>query len=140
MNRLLRPATTIVAVLFVAALFSLALSGQEKTDKSPTAPTLNVNQKYEQKLAEWKVVIKELRALKLKYQTASEEETKTIQKQWEVLIAKGEAIMPELRAAAVAAYEVSPNTNLELMRTLVKFIDDDVKRDDYEPALKLGQI
>ncbi len=98
------------------------------------------NAEFQKKLTEWRSLLKELRTLKVKYQTATEGEDDAIKQQWDALIAKGEELIPGLRGAGKAAYEAAPNVDLQLARTLFKFVEDDVDRDDYEPAFELAEV
>ncbi len=45
----------------------------------------------------------------------------------------------KLVAAAESAYAEAPNADPKIMELLVAILDDRVKRDDYEPAFKLGK-
>ncbi|MFO0902176.1 MAG: peptidylprolyl isomerase [Pirellulales bacterium] len=94
---------------------------------------------FDAKLAEWKAVVKALRDLKIRYQTAPEGETESLKKQWDEQTAKGEKLLPELRDTGKAAYLAAPNANLQLTRFLVRLLADDIERDDFEPAWDLAQ-
>jgi len=59
-------------------------------------------------MEEWRTLIKDLRALKIKYQTATEPEITEIRKQFDALLVKGDQMLPQLRAAARAAYMLPP--------------------------------
>lgn len=110
-----------------------------KTDSEPAVASAAVKD-YETKLNEWKAVLKDLRALKIRYQTAPESETAEIQQKWNELVAKGEMLLPEVRQAATAAYAAAPNVDLTLARLLAKFLADDIDRDDFESAAQLAQV
>lgn len=116
-----------------------AASDPAKPSADPAPANPDAVKDYEAKLNEWKAVLKDLRALKIRYQTAPETETAELQKQWNELVAKGEQLLPEVRHAATAAYVAAPNVDLTLARLLAKFLADDIDRDDFESAAQLAQ-
>lgn len=95
--------------------------------------------KFNEKVALWKDVIKKLRSLKVRYQAADEDELPALKQEWDGLIARGESLIPELRDAAKAYYVAAPQ-DPETSLFLVKLIQDYMERDDYEPALELAQL
>ncbi|MEZ6111026.1 MAG: peptidylprolyl isomerase [Pirellulaceae bacterium] len=96
-------------------------------------------QAFNVKLDEWKELLKELRAVQSQYQIAKDNEIQVLQEQWTSLIDRGHALLPELRETGLQAYRASPNTDRVLLRFLVKMLDDEIQRDNYEPALALAQ-
>lgn len=95
---------------------------------------------YAAKMTEWKDLIKELRKLKADYATANPAAKAEIENQWAAQVAKGEALLPAVRDAGKQAYAAAPNKDAELTRFLVKFVVDDVARDDYEPAAEIANL
>src|SRR4029078_10181874 len=96
---------------------------------------------YHQVLEDWKTVLKDLRKLKLQYQSAAAgADQAKIQQEWKDLIAKGNDIVSSLEAAAIKAYVESPNEDAELSRFLVKLADDAIQRDDYAAAKRLTDV
>jgi len=120
---------------------SAAHSQEQAEGKSTVAQTdpEQAAQTFQKLMSDWKELIKELRALKIKYQTAIDEEVVTIKQQWDEKVARGEALIPQLRAAGKAAYLAAPNADLQLSRVLLKFVEDDVARDDYEVAFDMAE-
>ena len=55
-----------------------------------------------------------MHALRLKYPAAKGDETKKLEQQWSDLVAKGQQLLPELRAKAIAAFQAAPNNDLGL--------------------------
>lgn len=94
---------------------------------------------FQAKMTEWKTLLKDLRSIGAKYGTAGEAEMPALQKQWDDLVAKGNAMIPELRSTGLAAYKASPNTDRDLAGFLAKVADDEIKRDQYEQALELAR-
>jgi cyclophilin family peptidyl-prolyl cis-trans isomerase len=96
--------------------------------------------KFDALLTAWKAVLKELRDIKIKYQTAPDSETEALKKQWDAAIARGESLMPQLLATGKAAYLAAPNVDLNLTRFLVRFVADSIEHDDFEPAFELAEL
>lgn len=118
----------------------------EDSDSPPDSPAAQASPEsiaayaaFDEKLRLWKETIKNLRSLKTKYQAASEEELPPLKQAWDQLIARGEALIPEVREAAKAYYLAVPQ-DPEASLFLVKLMQDYVERDDYEPALDLSQV
>ena len=107
---------------------------------SDAKATTEEAKKFEAMLSEWKQVLKELRALKVKYQTAPAAEFDAIQSEWNQLMAKGDKMVPELRELGQAAFLAAPNEDRQLLRFLLKLIEDDIVRDDYEHASELAGV
>jgi cyclophilin family peptidyl-prolyl cis-trans isomerase len=82
----------------------------------------------------WKTLLKDLRDLKTTYQLADESELSAIREDWNDKLAEGEAMVPTLRAAALAAYLESPNEDRELNRFLTKLAADLIRQDNYPVA------
>ncbi|HEX5105794.1 MAG TPA: peptidylprolyl isomerase, partial [Pirellulaceae bacterium] len=89
---------------------------------------------------EWKNVLKELRSLKVKYQSAPEAEQAKLQDEWNTQIVKGNALLGSLQAAALKAYEESPNTDPQLTRFLVKLASDQIEHDRYTDAQEITTV
>jgi cyclophilin family peptidyl-prolyl cis-trans isomerase len=106
--------------------------GQEAGDASGARAV------FDEKLEAWKTVIKEMRKLKLDFQTAPESEHPKYEEQWNALIDKGRAMLTELRQTALAAYEEAGGADPQLERFLLKMVFDAVKSDDFEPAYDLA--
>lgn len=94
---------------------------------------------YAAKLQQWRDILKDLRDLKARFQTASPEEGEKIRARWDELIAKGNALLPELQSAALETYKAAPNLDRQLTRLLYSFADDAAKQDRYETARELAE-
>lgn len=150
MNRILGSAAFFVALGTAAG--NLARAQEQKKDAAPketppaaTAPAPDAASAkqaadtYKAKLEEWKGILKELRTLRQKFDKAEAGEVETIRGEWNALIARGEALIPQLRAAGMKAYAESPKEDRELERFLIKILNDDIAADHYEPAAELSQ-
>ena len=96
-------------------------------------------QNFEKVLGDWKQIIKKMRTLRTRFQAAEEADLPEIQKEWDAMIARGEDLIPRLRESCKAAYLAAPNQDREVIGFMVKVLDDDIKRDNYEPAIDVAQ-
>ena len=92
---------------------------------------------YDKLYEDWKTVLKDLRTLKIQFQSAPEADHEKLSKQWDALIAKGNDLLAKLQAAGIKAYEESPNTDPQLSRFLVKLASDHIEHDRYAEAKAL---
>jgi len=89
---------------------------------------------YDKQFEEWKTVLKDLRKLKVQFQSAPEADHPKLTEQWNGLITKGSELLAKLQMAGVKAYEESPNTDPQLGRFLVKSASDLIDHDRYAEA------
>jgi len=92
---------------------------------------------YQRLTEEWKTVLKDLRKLKVQFQTAALADQAKIQTEWTSLIDKGNQTVAALEAAGEKAYVEAPNEDPQLARFLVKLADDAIQRDDYATAKRV---
>src|SRR5688572_16878683 len=95
---------------------------------------------FQRQFEEWKKVLLELRALKVKFQTAAEADQAKVQEEWKAMIQRGNDTLAQLEGAALKAYEEGPNEDPQLTRFLVKLADDSIQRDDYESARRVTEL
>lgn len=108
-------------------------------EAKPADPAKPLAAEFNKQLEEWKGVLKELRALKLKYQSAPEAEQQKISDDWNALVTKGNGLLAGLQAAGIKAYEEAPNEDPQLMRFLIKLAADMGARDEYEGCLAISE-
>jgi cyclophilin family peptidyl-prolyl cis-trans isomerase len=97
--------------------------------------------KFQAAEREWQALDKRLGELQSTYtMSASPAARAEIKKQYQELVDKSNALLPNLRAAAEAAYLAEPNAHASVTRLLVGMVAYDYRRDDYESALKLAQL
>ena len=112
---------------------------------APAAPTAtdanrSAAAEYQKVMEDWKTVLKDLRKLKLQYQSAAAADQAKTQQEWKALIEKGNEIVGSLEAAGIKAYAESPNEDAELSRFLVKLADDAIQRDEYAAARRITDV
>jgi cyclophilin family peptidyl-prolyl cis-trans isomerase len=97
--------------------------------------------KFQTAQREWQALDQRLRELQETYATSTSPAARTeIKKQYLELVEKSNAMLPNLRTAAEAAYLAEPNKNADVTRLLVGMVAYDFRRDDYEAALKLAKL
>jgi cyclophilin family peptidyl-prolyl cis-trans isomerase len=145
-HRFLTHLTAAIVTFFVACAASRAQDDPAKPATTPPAaeakpadPNKPLAAEFNKQLNEWKAVLKELRQLKVKYQSAPDSEKAQISEQWDALMVKGNEMLAPLQTAAVAAYEEAPNEDPQLMRFLVKLAADAADRDEYESCLQISE-
>ena len=87
---------------------------------------------------EWKTLIKDLRQVKVKYQSAPEADHPKLTDEWNALVAKGNDMLVKLQDGGLKAYEEAPNEDPQLTRFLVKLVVDAADRDEFESVLAVA--
>jgi cyclophilin family peptidyl-prolyl cis-trans isomerase len=105
----------------------------------PADPNKPAAAAFNKLFEEWKTVIKDLRQLKVKYQSAPEAEHARLTDEWNALITKGNGMLSELQGAGLKAYAEAPNEDPQLARFLAKLAVDAAERDEYETTLSIAQ-
>ena len=134
------------SLVAAASLSAIAQDNPPKPSTTPPAaaekpadPNKPAAAAFNKTFGEWKELLKELRQVKVKYQSAPEAEHKALQDQWNALVEKGNAMLVQLQDAGLKAYQEAPNEDPQLTRFLVKLAADAADRDDYDPALTISQ-
>ena len=90
--------------------------------------------------ARWTALDKQLNEISSAYASATEAATReTLKKSYQALVAESEQLLPELQAAAEAAYVAAPNKDAEVTRLLLGTMWYDYRRDDYDSVLRLAK-
>jgi cyclophilin family peptidyl-prolyl cis-trans isomerase len=147
----------LVRVLFVSTLLIvLSLASSMAADAPPAAKSgspsqtkggLQVPAKGGPRAQEFyrlhgqlNALLGELAGLQVKYRSADEEKRAEIQQQWKEMIPKGEKMESKLIEAAEKAYAEAPNADPQITAFLINLLGRKVKRDDYEPAARIGKL
>jgi cyclophilin family peptidyl-prolyl cis-trans isomerase len=119
------------------------------SEKSPAAAgsTGPKAAQFEAMFAEWKDLLKKLRALRDEHQSTASEKQPAVETQYNKLVAQGEALLPKLAAAAEAAYLEAPNADPQLAGFMVGLVVENCGNemfrrsiDNYEEAYRLGRL
>ncbi len=143
----------VVLALATAAVPAWAQPAKDKAPDQPppttpgstpaaaaAAPNRPAAAEYQRILEEWKTVLKDLRKLKLQYQTAALADQAKIQLEWTALIDKGNQTVASLEAAGLKAYAEAPNEDSQLTRFLAKLAEDAIQHDDYAAAQRVSGV
>jgi len=115
-------------------------SAEPKPDEKPEPnPAGTPTEKFQVAQARWNEIDKRLNEIAAKYAGVDEEEKKVLKAEYTKLVADSQTVLPELRAAAEAAFVAEPNKDPNVTRTLVGMIAYNVRRDEHELALALGK-
>jgi cyclophilin family peptidyl-prolyl cis-trans isomerase len=95
---------------------------------------------FQQALAQWKDLLAELGVVRGKHQKAEPTERAELQKQWDQLIAKGDAMQSKLIDAAEQAFVEAPNVDKNVTALLVNVATAEARADNYEEALRLAEL
>jgi len=129
-------------VWFVNAVTVSALPAQETAPEAEANPPATGPQRaeFDRLFTEFKATLAELGVLQSKYPEADAQGKAEIEKQWTETVAKGEALEPQLIAAAKKAYAEAPNADAKLTDLLVDVLLNRVQTDAYEEALPLAVL
>ncbi|MDP6554283.1 MAG: peptidylprolyl isomerase [Pirellulaceae bacterium] len=130
----------LAVLLSVAALTSIGAQDDVAAKDDAAARAEKAIRPFAEVSAEWDSTYKSISELEDKYRTAPAAEKGELVKQHDVLMKKSLALLPELRSAALAAYEAAPNADEKVTSTLVGLLANDVRSDRYSKALKLGNL
>jgi cyclophilin family peptidyl-prolyl cis-trans isomerase len=108
--------------------------------EKPADPNKPAAAAYAKSFGDWETLLKDLRQLKVQYQSAPEAEHKKMEGEWTALIAKGNSLLGQLEADGLKAYAETPNGDPQLTRFLVKLATDALDRDEYEAAARISQV
>lgn len=110
---------------------------EEKPVETPAAGT--PAEKFAATQARWNTVDKRLAEIAAKYAQAIEADRAKLKTEYIMLVAESEKLLPELRTAAVAAFQAEPNKNAEVTRALIGMVAYNIRRDEHDSALELAQ-
>lgn len=135
-------------LLLVSLLVMSRAGGQdaakEKVKEEKEAPAASAAEAsgaraaFDANIEKWKQILKDLRKVKLDYQTAAEADIPKFQEQWADLIAQGNQLLPALRETGLAAYDEAGGADPQLERFLVKLVTDAVATHELEVAYDLA--
>ena len=88
----------------------------------------------------WQDVDKRLNELGTQYQLAqSSEERAVLRERYQRLVSESEMLLPQLRAAAEAAFAAEPGKDEDVKKILIGMMAYDYRRDDYDAVVQAGQ-
>lgn len=117
----------------VAVLAEPAAPPPAQTEEGPKA------QAFRKRLAEWVNLIEQIRQIRLKYPNAGPAEMAQLREQYEKLVAQAEKQLPELIAAAEAAYDEKPQTEGDLVDLLLEVALDHADSGKFQEAQALAE-
>lgn len=120
-----------------------------KTESSKTEPAKTAEpadpaaagtpaEKFKAVQARWAAIDKRLNEIAGAYGLATEDDRAKLKVEYTQLVADSQKVLPELRAAAEAAFAAEPNKSADVTRTLVGLVAFHFRRDENEAALELA--
>ena len=133
-----------LAILFFAATHLPLAAQQIATQGDPAAAAVgsegSAEAAFNQIFAEWSAALKELQAVRVKFQSASEAERSALQQQFMQLMPKARQLAPKMIAAAEQAYIEAPNKSEQVAQFLLRVAVDNLRTDNYEEANRVAKI
>ena len=131
-------AVGMAAILSAVTLARLAAQDEASTRDEVAAPV--ASRPFAEVSAEWEALDQNLNDLIEKYRVAPPQAKAAIVEEYKTMIAKSRALLPELRSAAIAAYQAASNADKKVTETLIGLLANDVRTDHYSDALELGNL
>jgi cyclophilin family peptidyl-prolyl cis-trans isomerase/Flp pilus assembly protein TadD len=130
------------ACLVLTALLTLHVCSMAMAEDEPAATAkVSPAEAFAKVHAEWKQINQQLDDLLKRYRAAATQaERDPLFKEYETLVEAAKKLLPQLKDAAVAAYQDAPNKDDEVTRVLVGLVANDVRRDEYDEALQTAQL
>jgi cyclophilin family peptidyl-prolyl cis-trans isomerase len=125
---------------YVIIYFAIMCGYSTAKDETAAPQTGPANAEFQKIFGEWKTLVGDLGALRVKYRTASKEERADIEKQWKDLIEKGDVMEPQLIESAKKAFAEAPNADSQITTLLLEVFYSKIQTDDYENALGIGKL
>jgi len=95
---------------------------------------------YNEIFPKWKAIIAEMRKLQEDYRSADPARKPEIEKRFQELVDQGGKLEPAVIDAAEKAYAEDPKSNPELTQFLTAIMVGEMQHDEYEHALKIGEM
>lgn len=112
----------------------------EAAPPAAAAPQNPAQAQFDQVFEQWKGKLKEIRTVQVEYQGASQDEQVELHQRFEQLVDETRAMVPELVAAAEAAYLAAPNAQPDVVNFLMQAVAEKTSNDDYEEALRIAKL
>lgn len=125
---------TLVGLLLLFLLsFSVVGNAQDTTEGTARA-------EFEQIFTKWKDNLKSLRDLFERHRVADDAELISIRDEFKEKFKDTEEMIPDLREAAIRAYQESPNSDRELTRMLISMAANLIEDDQYSKAKPITEV
>jgi cyclophilin family peptidyl-prolyl cis-trans isomerase len=89
---------------------------------------------------EWTKVDDEIKQLITRYRTAPANEREAMIAQYNALVEQSKQLVPRLRQAAIAAYQVDPKADPRVEQRLIGLVANDVRQDEFDGALQIAKL
>lgn len=136
------PARTLWLALLLACFVPMSLLAQAPEAvpaeaEATTAPAAGDD--FDKMMAEWKVIITDLRRIQQAYRLAPEKDLPKLRKEYNEVLATGMELLPKIEDAAIKRLKASPDDK-DAKLFLSKVLSDAVEKDDYPRAYRLVHL
>ena len=115
-------------------LLTTPVGRAQEENLGENTPQSEARLEYESVFSEWKTLLEQMRLTRVKAANAEKQELPDLQKEYDQQIEQGEAMIPRLRDAAIAAYLDAPNEDNQITRWLSTIASDFVQHDRFAEA------
>ncbi len=115
-------------------------SATEESVAKDTESGNSVTAIYLEQHREWDALNEQIDTAKNELLTAKDKEKEASKNHYSELVIQANALLPQLRSSAMAAYQEKPNEDKQLLRLLIGIAANDARRDRYEEAYELAQL
>lgn len=136
------PARTLWLALVMACFVPMSLlaqapEGAPAEAEATTAPAAGDD--FDKLMAQWKVIITDLRRIQQAYRLAPEKDLPKLRKEYNEVLATGMELLPKVETAAIERLKTSPDDQ-DSKLFLSKVLSDAVEKDDYPRAYRLVHL
>ncbi|MFN3149451.1 peptidylprolyl isomerase [Bremerella sp.] len=136
------PARTLWLALVLACFVPMSLlaqapEGAPAEAEATTAPAAGDD--FDKLMAQWKVIITDLRRIQQAYRLAPEKDLPKLRKEYNEVLATGMELLPKIETAAIERLKTSPDDQ-DTKLFLSKVLSDAVEKDDYPRAYRLVHL
>ncbi len=133
--------SVVISPILAACLVVSAQSQEQPAAQPETAEAATIpDARFEQILTDWRVLLGRLQDLQNEFATADDERKAAIRTEFAEAVKLGEKLEPELIRAAEQTLGTPGNARNEATQLLVAVLKAEVDADNYEEALRLGEV
>jgi len=136
------PARTMWFALLLACLVPVTLFAQAPEGaaaEAEAAAPAGQQDDFDKMIAQWKVIITELRRIQQAYRLAPEGDLPKLRKEYNEVLKQGMDLLPKIEDAAVKRLADSPDDQ-DAKLFLAKVLSDALEKDDYERGYRLVHL
>ena len=127
--------------LFLILMLSMVPSWAQPGDGDPELSRAAAAKEFPRLLTQWTELDRKLTTVGKEFRASVDPDQRDIlRQQYSDFVQQAKDFLPRLRVAAVAAYELAPNDDPDVTRTVLGLMANDVHGDDYDAAEFLARL